>query len=327
MSTNTFTSTAKLGEYFAKLPACKADGTNWVFFRDRFAFAIDAAGLSDHFEDLITSELPVAPTVVDPQNPTAEETKANDDFLKCRRFWRSEQAVIKQGLATVIPDSLFLKVKGEKTAKAMWDKVKNHFEKKSQMVTVDLRRKLQDERCAEGGDVKAHLTKLHTFREDLTAMGADPGEKEFIAIVLGSLPESWETYLSALTGASALLGTPLDPDMVLQGISDEADRKTAKKGRGEPEAAFYGNIGQKPKKSDVWCYNCKKKGHMSKDCWAKGGGKEGQNPHRKPKDTANAAKANKDFDAAWFIDEFEDDLEFDLDDSESDSTGNTADEE
>jgi hypothetical protein len=32
--------------------------------------------------------------------------------------------------------------------------------------------------------------------------------------------------------------------MVLQGISDEADRKVAKKGRGKPEAAFYGNSGQ-----------------------------------------------------------------------------------
>jgi hypothetical protein len=45
----------------------------------------------------------------------------------------------------VIPDSLFLKVKGEKTAREMWEKVKNKYEKKSKMVTVDLRRKLQDE--------------------------------------------------------------------------------------------------------------------------------------------------------------------------------------
>jgi len=26
------------------------------------------------------------------------------------------------------------------------------------------------------------------------------------------------------------------------------------------------------------CYNCHKKGHISKDCWAKGGGCEGQGP-------------------------------------------------
>ncbi|KAJ7220081.1 hypothetical protein GGX14DRAFT_493424, partial [Mycena pura] len=137
-STNILSSTAKLGEYFAKLPACKADGTNWVFFRDRFLFAIDAAGLSDHFEDAVTSAEPVVPVFADPQQPTADEIKAHDAYTARRRFWRSEQAVIKQGLATVIPDSLFLKIKSEKTAKSMWDKVKREYERKSQMVTVDL---------------------------------------------------------------------------------------------------------------------------------------------------------------------------------------------
>ena len=28
--------------------------------------------------------------------------------------------------------------------------------------------------------------------------------------------------------------------------------------------------------SDTECYNCHKKGHMAKDCWAKGGEREGQ---------------------------------------------------
>ncbi|KAJ7206706.1 hypothetical protein C8J57DRAFT_1201630, partial [Mycena rebaudengoi] len=138
MSTNTFSSTTKLGEYFAKLPTCKADGTNWVLFRDCFVFAADAAGLSDHLEAGLISTEPVAPTRVNPTQPTADETKANTEYLTHRRIWKSEQAVIKQGIATVIPDSLFLKVKGEKTAREMWEKLKNEYEKKSKMVTVDL---------------------------------------------------------------------------------------------------------------------------------------------------------------------------------------------
>ncbi|KAJ7115214.1 hypothetical protein C8R44DRAFT_629239, partial [Mycena epipterygia] len=109
MSTNTFSSTAKLGEYFTKLPACKADGTNWVFFRDRFLFALDAAGLSDHFD--VTAAAPDAPNIVDVAAPTTAEVKANDSYLARRRIWKSEQAIIKQGLASVLPDSLFLKVK------------------------------------------------------------------------------------------------------------------------------------------------------------------------------------------------------------------------
>ncbi|KAJ7620713.1 hypothetical protein DFH06DRAFT_1233588 [Mycena polygramma] len=112
MSMNPLSSTARLGEYFTKLPACKADGTNWVFFRDRFLFALDAAGLSDHFET--TAAAPAAPTIVDAAAPTTEEAKANDKYLARRRVWKSEQAIIKQGLASVIPDALFLKVKGKR---------------------------------------------------------------------------------------------------------------------------------------------------------------------------------------------------------------------
>ncbi|KAF7371930.1 CCHC-type domain-containing protein [Mycena venus] len=160
------------------------------------------------------------------------------------------------------------------------------------MVTVDLRHKLQDERCAGGGDVKAHLDKLRTIRADLIAMGADPGDDNFIAIVLGSLPMSYKTYLSALTGAAALLGKPLDPDTVLQGISDEADRKGARH---------------------------TSKGAYGKDRWAKGGGKEGQNPHRKGHGHENTAKTEQNLDAAWIAvaQALEDDVELDeLDEEE-----------
>jgi hypothetical protein len=55
-------------------------------------------------------------------------------------------------------------------AKEMWGKVKDEYEKKSKMVMVDLRCKLQDEHCTDGGDVKAHLDILCTIRVDLVAI-------------------------------------------------------------------------------------------------------------------------------------------------------------
>jgi len=119
MSTNSLISTTRLGEYFAKLPIYKADRTNWIFFGDCFLFAVDAAGLSDHFNDGptgMTSEL-TEPQVADPTNLTAEEKEAIKQYPLTRHIWKSEQAVIKQGIVSVIPDSLFLKIKGEKTAR------------------------------------------------------------------------------------------------------------------------------------------------------------------------------------------------------------------
>src|SRR5271155_2582984 len=63
--------------------------------------------------------------------------------------------MIRQAIASSISDSLFLEVRKKKTGMEMWEAVKDQREKKSRMVTVDMRRKLQAEKCLESGDVRA----------------------------------------------------------------------------------------------------------------------------------------------------------------------------
>jgi len=53
-----------------------------------------------------------------------------------------------------------------------------------------------------------------------------------------------------------------------------------KGGRSRPNQQKGGNKGKKAE-SEVLCYNCEKHGHKKADCWAKGGGKEGQGPGQK----------------------------------------------
>jgi hypothetical protein len=60
---------------------------------------------------------------------------------------------------------------------------------------------------------------------------------------------------------------------------------------------------------------------MAKDCWAKGGGKEGQNPHRKGCGQANTTKTEQEFDVMWMAASYgsEDEIEFDeMDEGEAD---------
>ena len=73
---------------------------------------------------------------------------------------------------------------------------------------------------------------------------------------------------------------------------------------------------------DVECFNCHKKGHKRAECWAKGGGKEGQRLRsklRKEKDKPKGGAANVagDKDSVWMAiandsgDEYTADNEFD----------------
>ena len=208
------------------------------------------------------------------------------------------------------------------TALKIWEALQGDFQNKSQMVAVDLRQRLQQERCAEKGDVRAHFSKLRTMREDLAAMGHPPGDDEFYAIILGSLPYSFEPFISTLNATLSVLGTVLSPDELMQALTDEYDHRTLSKSskKEEENAAFSieegnGRKGNGQKKGN--CYNCGKPGHRKDDCWKEGGGKEGQKPNwlkerekwqkerredshsDKPKAKESAKHAEVEEDVAW----------------------------
>src|ERR1700678_1094444 len=165
-----------------------------------------------------------------------------------------------------------------------------NFQKKSRMISVDLRRRLQQEKCVEKGDVRAHFSKLQTMREDLASMGHPPSDDDMYAIALGSLPPSYDSYISAVSTTSSVLGTTITADALMTTITDEYDRRllNSKSGKKEDNAAFHSHEGSTKgrkggAKKDVECFNCHKKGHYKANCWAEGGGKEGQGPKMKGK--------------------------------------------
>src|ERR1700688_411057 len=151
------------------------------------------------------------------------------------------------------------------------------------------------------------------MREDLASMGHPPAEDDFYAIVIGSLPPSYDPFVSALNATSSVLGTFLSPDDLMHTITDEYDRRTlGRTSKREENVAFYSNDdGGKGKKRrpELKCFNCQKKGHKKFDCWAEGGGKAGQGPRGQAKGDGKgredkgkgkeAAASAKEAEVAW----------------------------
>ena len=144
---------SKILEFFAKILKLEADGSNWVIFKDRFLFAAAAASLVSHLDGTGQAPTPLTFTLEGPTPLTTEQQEEFDIYASALSKWQSEEAIIRQAIASTISDSLFLEVRKKETAVGMWEAVKDQREKKSRMVTVDLRCKLQAEKCPESGDL------------------------------------------------------------------------------------------------------------------------------------------------------------------------------
>src|SRR5271170_7225624 len=114
---------------------------------------------------------------------------------------------------------------------------------------------------------------LHTMREDLAAMGQPLSENDFYAIILGSLPSSYDPYISAINATSSVLGKTISSDDLILTITEEYKRRNLKNknGKKDENVALYSNDAKKGQKGgsnskkNVECYNCKKKGHYKSE--------------------------------------------------------------
>ena len=118
-----------------KVPKLLADGSNWITYKDRLWWALDARGLSDHLDDN-TSE-PQPPTVTTESSTTTTNSEQRGYIIHLEK-WRIDEATIKQCIASTVLDSIFNRIKSKKRAKKVWDAVGEIFEGRSLMVVIDL---------------------------------------------------------------------------------------------------------------------------------------------------------------------------------------------
>ncbi|ETW75329.1 hypothetical protein HETIRDRAFT_220959, partial [Heterobasidion irregulare TC 32-1] len=273
------------------VPKLSEDLSNWPIYKDRVQTAIESkTGLSRH----------LAGTARQPREPELPAEDAKDDVLEKYDKaiekvdeYNQREAAIKQQIYSTIPDSILNRIKGETTAKEVWTALCDLAEKRGKMVEIDIRRRIHDSRCQEGGDVRAHLDTLIALQNELIGMDAALGDDDFVAVILSSLPKSYESVISVMTAASSLSSKPLTPSGIIQHLTQEHDRRSIQ-GRLEKKApsdetALYSHGGGKQGKggrgkgkkgnqssSGKKCYNCGLTNHIAADCFRPGGGKEGQ---------------------------------------------------
>jgi hypothetical protein len=129
------------------------------------------------------------------------EDQINAKEKKLDEYEQKEYMACHVILGTILIH-LLLTMKSLKSEKEMWDAVKKDATTKSKIHQVDTRCRLQQSKCDEDGDVKAHLIEMVKLHNELAGMGTSIGEEEFSTIILGLLPASYRTLLLTVTIAT-----------------------------------------------------------------------------------------------------------------------------
>ena len=199
-------------------------------------------------------------------------------------------------------------IKNLMTVKEMWEQIKKDATTKSTLFLIDAEDQLSTMHLTESNDPQTHLNDLKQHFEpmmkhhdNLMEMGSSLSTTQLSTIIISSLPSSYRSVIQTITAAErigAIQGTAAKPKMTPQDLisffTEEAQHHLIHdECTKEAESALVADQKRQKKSTDNKgktksklnpndrCKNCNKNSHLKIDCWAKGGGKEGQGLRQK----------------------------------------------
>ena len=154
---------AKLSNDFLCVPRLPADAKGFVVWKKRLKLSIWAWGPHGHLDGTITRPDTLPPQPAGSNPLTKEQVSTNKRYTREMNQYLQEQAIVFQQIASTIPNSLYLKIKGRPTVQEAWDALKADFRRRSHMITIELRKQLQDTHCVENGNICTHFDNIQTL--------------------------------------------------------------------------------------------------------------------------------------------------------------------
>ena len=93
-------------------------------------------------------------------------------------------------------------ISGAITAAQMWDQLCMVKESKGRLGVLATRCTLYRAMAEEGFDIVEHMSNLQKLQEELHIMNNLISDEDFLMILITSLPESWDNYMSSYLGSS-----------------------------------------------------------------------------------------------------------------------------
>jgi hypothetical protein len=211
------------------IPKLANDGLNWITYKEKMLTALGAQGLMRYTNGHKTKPIPFPidkltgkVTKSDGTMPMAVDLEELEDKID---EYQQKDSLVKQQIFSTISDQLLLRIQNLDCAATIWAKVCKIHEGKMELVQIDLCHRLQELRCEEGGDMKAHFGEQLCLRELLAGMGASIEDCDFYMITLGSLPESYRPLVSSINAAAKIAQKVLTPYELVSVVTEEYEHR------------------------------------------------------------------------------------------------------
>lgn len=186
--------------------------------------------------------------------------------------WLKADRQARATIGLLIEDDQLRHIKDTNSAKEAWTALQNYHQKATLTNQVFLFKRICSMKLSENGDMENHINTMLNLADQLAALGEVLKDKMVIALILCSLPESYNTLITALETRSEdeltielVKGKLLDEDRRRKNAREHTDEQEDKALKTQFKKSVKPTL-QKQDVKDITCFFCKKPGHLKKDC-------------------------------------------------------------
>jgi hypothetical protein len=170
-----------------------------------------------------------------------------------------------------VKDHLIPHLAEKKTAKEMWDALKNLFEAKNENRKMALKAKLHDTKMGKEESVSSYLTRVAQVKDELAVVGEVISDSELVRIALNGFTKDWEVFVKCVVGREHLPDwSRLWDDFTQEEIRERSQSSDQKTDRVDENVTLVAKSKKKGSSardlSKVRCFCCNKLGHLASQC-------------------------------------------------------------
>lgn len=176
--------------------------------------------------------------------------------------WKSKDAQALATIGLLVDDNQLVHIRKAQSAAEAWMNLEKFHVKKTLSNKVSLMKKICRLRLEKHGDMESHIAKLTELVDKLNDLQPNNflTDQWQVAILLSSLPDEYETLITALETRS-------EDDLTLEAVKGKlTDEWMKRRSREACDEGAESVLQTNARGSNDKCFFCKKGGHVKADC-------------------------------------------------------------